>query len=92
MRTLLPVVLVLTFGFPSKAQNLTIDSLNMQLGKENNSEKKLEILSLLTDESFNTSFEEAKFYALKGVTLADNTNNRQWQPRFYENWEECTPT
>ncbi|HRB30861.1 MAG TPA: histidine kinase dimerization/phosphoacceptor domain -containing protein [Ferruginibacter sp.] len=84
MRTLLPVVLVLTFGFPSKAQNHTIDSLNMQLGKENNSEKKLEILSLLTDESFNTSFEEAKFYALKGVTLADNTNNRQWQPRFYE--------
>ena len=58
MRTLLPVVLVLTFGFPSKAQNHTIDSLNMQLGKENNSEKKLEILSLLTDESFNTSFEE----------------------------------
>lgn len=84
MRLLLPVVFILASQFPGFAQGNIIDSLNVQLTREINNEKKLDLLSQLTDESFKNSFDEAKLYAIKGVSLADKSKNIQWQPRFYE--------
>ena len=84
MRTLLTVVFVLALQCSALSQGPTLDSLNLLLAQEKTNEKKLDLISQLTDESFKSSFELAKFYALKGVALSDKLKNAQWQPRFYE--------
>lgn len=66
------------------AQNKAIDSLQELLNTETDSERKLELLSALTDAAFQSDYTEAKRYAIQGVALADSLRNKEWQPKFYE--------
>lgn len=66
------------------AQNKAIDSLQKLLNTETDNEKKIELLSALTDAAFQSDFTEAKRYAAQGVALADSLLNKEWQPKFYE--------
>lgn len=65
-------------------QTTVYDSLEKRLAVEKNDDVKLELLSKLVNVSFNYSLDKALEYAQKAVTLADKSNNKIWQPYFYE--------
>lgn len=65
-------------------QTTAYDSLEKRLAVEKNNDVKLELLSQLVNVSFNYSLDKALTYAEKGVSLADRTNSKIWQPYFYE--------
>ena len=65
-------------------QTTAYDSLEKRLAVEKNNDVKLELLSQLVNVSFNYSLDKALEYAEKGVSLADRTNSKIWQPYFYE--------
>ncbi len=66
------------------AQNKPYDSLEMRLAKENTTEKKLTILNQLVDVAFKDDLNTALKYARNGVKLANESGDKNWQPKFYE--------
>jgi len=66
------------------AQNKPYDSLEMRLTKENTAEKKLTILKQLVDIAFKQDLNTALKYARNGVSLANESGDKNWQPKFYE--------
>lgn len=82
---LLKVAVLLSFPFHGLfAQNTEMDSLEMLFAAEKLSDKKLDLVSQMVDIAFMTNLEEALVYAKRGVTLAEETGDKNWQPRFYE--------
>ncbi|MFD1614781.1 tetratricopeptide repeat-containing sensor histidine kinase [Gelatiniphilus marinus] len=84
--TLFLVFLLFCF-LNASAQNhskKTIDSLSQELNLEKNQDKKLEILNDLVDLAFQSDLNLAKRYARKGVQLAEQSQHKIWQPKFYE--------
>jgi two-component sensor histidine kinase/Flp pilus assembly protein TadD len=66
------------------AQEQTIDSLTQLLSKETKSSEKLELLSQIVTIESNSDFEKALVYARQGMTLANKTQDTNWQPKFNE--------
>ncbi|MBC7874898.1 MAG: tetratricopeptide repeat protein [Ferruginibacter sp.] len=77
-------LLVMLFVQCAWGQDNPYDSLEKRLAVETVDERKLEILSQLVMVSFNHSLQKAQQYATQGVSLADKTGNKNWQPKFYE--------
>ena len=65
-------------------QSPKIDSLEAIFKLKISGEEKLEILQQMVDLAFNTDIKLALKYARRGVILADQTDDKNWQPRFYE--------
>ncbi len=75
---------VMLFAQCAWGQNNPYDSLEKKLAVEKVDEKKLELISQLVTVSFNYDLEKALQYATQGVLLADKSENKNWQPKFYE--------
>ncbi len=66
------------------AQNAPLDSLEQGFIAEKNEQQKLELLSQMTAAAFDIDFKTALRYAKRGVALAEQTGDKNWQPKFYE--------
>jgi len=66
------------------SQNRTLDSLSRLFNIEKNNDRKLQLLNNMVDEAFQFDMQLAKTYAKQGAGLAETTNNKVWQPQFYE--------
>ena len=66
------------------AQNNEVIGLEKQLSSEKSPSKKLEIINQLVDIAFNTDMQQALVYAKQGVALSEKSNDKNWQPKFYE--------
>ena len=68
----------------ASAQQKIIDSLTQVLENTTAPKEKLQLLSEITDVYSSTDLEKAIIYAGQGAQLADATDNKKWQPKFYE--------
>ncbi|WP_417872837.1 histidine kinase dimerization/phosphoacceptor domain -containing protein [Xanthomarina gelatinilytica] len=66
------------------SQTKKMDSLSEALQKETDKNLKLAIIDELANTAFQTDFETALDYAKQGVLLSEKTQNKEWQPKFYE--------
>lgn len=66
------------------AQNPAYDSLLNLLLTEKEPAKKLIIQNELVAVAFNEDLNLALKYALQGVTMAEKSGDKNWQPKFYE--------
>jgi two-component system, sensor histidine kinase PdtaS len=66
------------------AQKTPLDSLEQRFSLEKNDATRLELLSQMTGIAFNIDFKIALKYAKRGVVLAEQTGDKNWQPKFYE--------
>ena len=66
------------------AQNKELDSLNLLVKNAGTDLQKLEVLNEITSFYSLRDLEKAIVYARQGVNLADKTNDKNWQPKFYE--------
>lgn len=78
--------LLLLFILPllTLAQAQTITNLQLELKKETNSEKKLELINEMVSIAFEQNMEQALVFAKQGVAFADKVKDKNWQPKFYE--------
>ncbi|HBI01109.1 tetratricopeptide repeat protein, partial [uncultured Flavobacterium sp.] len=74
----------LLFPFIIHSQQATLAELELKLNSEKNQTKKLEIISEMVNTVFGNDMKQALVLAKKGVKLADQLNNKNWQPKFYE--------
>lgn len=61
-----------------------ITKLKTLLSQEKSTPGKLELLNRLVDASLYTNLDSALAFATAGVTLSEQSNSVDWQPRFYE--------
>lgn len=66
------------------SQNSPLDSLEQRFATEPAGIQKLELLSQMTAVAFGVDFKQALVYAKRGVSLAEKTGDKDWQPKFYE--------
>ena len=79
-------LLFLLFGCSSFSfsQTPAIDSLEMLFATEKTDAAKLELLQQMTNIAFGIDFKQALIYSQRGVKLAETSNSKDWQPKFYE--------
>lgn len=65
-------------------QTNALDSLERRFATEKSDLQRLELLSQMTAAAFGVDFKHALVYAKRGVTLAEKTGDKDWQPKFYE--------
>jgi len=76
---------ILSISFPlAYGQDTAIDSLKNLLSKEKNDSVKLELLSNMVTLESNSDFKKALIYAQQATTLANEINDKNWQPKFNE--------
>ncbi len=80
----LKLLILLLFPFIIHSQQATLAELELKLNSEKNQTKKLEIISEMVNTVFGNDMKQALVLAKKGVKLADQLNNKNWQPKFYE--------
>ena len=80
----LKLLIFLLFPFIIHSQQATLAELELKLNSEKNQTKKLEIISEMVNTVFGNDMKQALVLAKKGVKLADQLNDRNWQPKFYE--------
>jgi two-component sensor histidine kinase/tetratricopeptide (TPR) repeat protein len=79
------IVLFFIFLFQiTIAQNTALSVLEENLQAEKNVTKKLEIINDIVAIYFNTDMRQALVYAKQGVALAEKSDDKNWQPKFYE--------
>lgn len=66
------------------SQNLELNHLQKQFDQETKSPKKLEILNEMVQHAFDFDLKKALELSRKGVQLAENSNNKEWLPKFLE--------
>lgn len=66
------------------AQNKEQDSLNLLVKNAGTELQKLEMLNEITSFYSLRDLDKAIIYARQGVALSDKTNDKNWQPKFYE--------
>lgn len=66
------------------SQNTPLDSLELRFAAEKVDAQRLELLSQMTNMAFGADFKTALSYAKRGVALAEQTGDKNWQPKFYE--------
>ncbi len=82
MKKLLIILIVINHSIYS--QNKNIEILQQELNNEKQTVKKLEILNDLVALAFNQDIEKALIFAKQGAQLSEKTNDKNWQPVFYE--------
>ncbi len=65
-------------------QTSKLDSLESVFKLKTIDAEKLEVVKQMVDLAFNSDIALALKYARRGVMLADQTDDENWQPRFYE--------
>jgi two-component sensor histidine kinase len=65
-------------------QNIELISLDNQLNAENNPSRKLEFINKIVGVAFQSNTKQALAYAKQGVAIAVKSNDKNWQPKFYE--------
>jgi len=80
----LKLLILLLFPFIIYSQQATLAELELKLNSEKNQTKKLEIISEMVSIVFENDMKQALVLAKKGVKLADQLNDKNWQPKFYE--------
>jgi two-component sensor histidine kinase len=65
-------------------QNKEIISLDKQLNVENNPSRKLEFINKIVGVAFQSDMKQALSYTKQGVAIAEKSNDKNWQPKFYE--------
>ena len=80
----LKLLILLLFPFIIHSQQATLAELELKLNSEINQTKKLEIISEMVNTVFENDMKQALVLAKKGVKLADQLNDKNWQPKFYE--------
>lgn len=80
----LKFLLLLIFPLVTFGQVKNISDLEIQLKKEKNSERKLEIINEMVSIAFGQDMQQALVFAKQGVKLADSVKDKNWQPKFYE--------
>ena len=80
----LKLLIFLLFPFIIHSQQATLAELELKLNSEKNQTKKLEIISEMVNTVFGSDMKQALVLAKKGVKLADQLNDKNWQPKFYE--------
>ncbi len=78
------LLLFLICGSVLSAQEKVGDSLSNLLSQTLDPTNKLELLSEITNFYSQLDLDQAIVFARQGVRLADQTNNKNWQPKFYE--------
>lgn len=80
------ILLVFFAVFPQVifSQNLEFDHLQKQFDQETNAPKKLEILNEMAQLTFDFDLKKALELSRKGVLIAENSNNKEWLPKFLE--------
>ena len=66
------------------AQDAYLDSLETRLAREKSDMQKLELLNEMVALAFQSDFKQALAYAKRGVSLAEQSGDKNWQPKFYE--------
>ena len=84
MRFSLGICLCLIFTQSLSAQPSPIDSLEALLLKEQENERRFELLQELVNEASALNYDEALPYARKGYLRAKEQEDVQWMPRFSE--------
>jgi two-component sensor histidine kinase len=84
MRKLICCLCVLAPLACTYSQNSPYDSLEQRLTAVHTDAQRLEVLSGLTNLAFGIDFTKALGYAKQGVALAERSNDKGWQPKFYE--------
>lgn len=80
----LKLLIILFFPLIIYSQQATLAELEMKLNSEKNQTKKLAIISEMVNTVFGNDMKQALVLAKKGVQLADQLNDINWQPQFYE--------
>ena len=80
----LKLLILLLFPYIIHSQQATLAELELKLNSEKNETKKLEIISEMVSTVFENDMKQALEFAKKGVKLADQLNDKNWQPKFYE--------
>lgn len=80
----LKLLILLFFPLIIHSQQATLAELELKLNSETNQTKKLEIISKMVSTVFENDMKQALVLAKKGVKLADQLNDKNWQPKFYE--------
>lgn len=80
----LKLLILLLFPYIIHSQQATLAELELKLNSEKNQTKKLEIISEMVSTVFENDMKQALEFAKKGVKLADQLNDKNWQPKFYE--------
>lgn len=80
----LKLLILLLFPLIIHSQQATLAELDLKLNSEKNQTKKLEIISEMVSIVFENDMKQALVLAKKGVKLADQLNDKNWQPKFYE--------
>jgi two-component sensor histidine kinase len=75
---------LLLFPFIIYSQEAKLTELELKLNSEKNQTKKLAIISEMVNTVFGNDMKQALVLAKKGVQLADQLNDKNWQPQFYE--------
>ena len=75
---------LLLFPFIIYSQEATLAELELKLNSEKNQTKKLAIISEMVNAVFGNDMKQALVLAKRGVQLADQLNDKNWQPQFYE--------
>ncbi|MBP0903925.1 tetratricopeptide repeat protein [Mariniflexile gromovii] len=65
-------------------QDNSIDVLQQKLNSEKKAAKKMELINEMVAIAFNKNIAEALKYAKQGVKLSEESNDINWQPKFYE--------
>jgi two-component system, sensor histidine kinase PdtaS len=79
------VLLLFCFVQSLAAQSpAALDSLERLLPSAANDAQRLELLSQMTNLAFGQDFKIALGYAKRGMALADQAGDKNWQPKFYE--------
>lgn len=65
-------------------QSTPLDSLEQRFAVESSDAQRLELISQMTNLAFGIDFKSALVYAKRGVALAEQTGDKDWQPKFYE--------
>jgi tetratricopeptide (TPR) repeat protein len=80
----LKLLILLFFPLIIHSQQATLAELELKLNSETNQTKKLEIISEMVSTVFENDMKQALVLAKKGVKLANQLNDKDWQPKFYE--------
>jgi len=80
------ILLFLPFLVPSIVfgQTTMLDSLEAQFSAPKNDAQRLELLAQMTDAAYGIDIKIALGYAKRGVALAEQSSDKNWQPKFYE--------
>lgn len=75
--------LLLLAAHASHAQRNIYRELEQKLANEKTDERKLELISELSDTAYMHSLDQALGYVAQGIVLSEKINDKKWEPRFY---------